>query len=637
MDQQKFAALVQRLEETARVSPGRYLTSSIMVALLGIGILGVVIGAVILSAAALAGLVALAIASGGKALIVLAKLGKLVVALAIPAWVMLKSAFTLLFSRLPEPEGRALASEEAPRLFERLDEIHRHVGGPRVHQVLLTREMNAAIVQHPRLGLFGWEKNYLILGMPMLQALSEDEAFAVVAHEYGHLSGHHGRLGGFIYRLRLAWGRLQELSENWTDWGSRLIARLFRWYAPYFNAYTFVLARQNEYLADRTSAELAGVSAATRALLRTNVAALHENEAFWPAMNQRATLEPDPPANLSCQWCESLAGEMNPKLIQCYLETVRNRRTDHFDTHPAPVDRLKALDVAFDASIGQRLEPVTRSAAEAWLGVSYQRITEQLDREWSGRVAEQWRTRHDYMQGRLARLRELEGLTSPGVDESWEMIGLMADVRPEEPLLPKVQALLDVAPDHLPARFRRGTLRLEMGDASGIDDLEAVMAQDSGAIIPGCEAAWRFYENQHNEQAAAKAEAYAARWRERLAHDEAVRAELASLPPDPVLEPETSETLREAVAEVLRGSPKHVRVAYLLRRVLTSDPAVSDHVLAFETSRLTFGEKGNETVKRLAAQEFPVPLFIVHLGSSSGKRLRGKIKAMNAEPVFSAE
>lgn len=76
------------------------------VALLGFLILGLAIGLTALALLALALLVFAVVASGGKALIFIAKLGKLLILLVLPAWAMVRAAFTLLFARFPHPAGR---------------------------------------------------------------------------------------------------------------------------------------------------------------------------------------------------------------------------------------------------------------------------------------------------------------------------------------------------------------------------------------------------------------------------------------------------------------------------------------------------------------------------------------------------
>jgi len=631
MKNEELDQLISRLEVMAKDHPARYTFYVISVALLGFAILGVAILSSLLSVALLVGLALLVVATGGKALILVAKLGKLLILLALPAWVMIRSSFSLLFTRFPSPEGRELLPAEAPALFARLSDIRKQLKGPRIHHVLLTDELNAAIVQHPRFGLLGWEKNYLILGLPLLQALSEEEALAVVAHEYGHLSGRHGRLGGFIYRFRSAWGRLQTLSEQWNDWGSRLIARLFRWYAPYFNAYTFVFARQNEYVADRCSVEIFGQRNAASALMKVNVAALFEDEKFWPSIDRRVVEEPEPIKKRSALWRAALQSELDPETRSRYVETAGQRKTDHFDTHPALNERLSAIGLSVGSLDSQHLDVPAVSAAMNWLGNHLESIQSEFDRAWEENVSERWRERHVYLKARKARLAALDTQASLTTDEQWEYITLQGELSPDEDLLPRLNALIAEAPGHLSALYRRGVLMLEKGDEAGIGDLESVMQTDQDAILPACEAAWRYYLDRSPE----KAEHYRARWQERSDHVERVQAELASLPPDANIAPaEVDEAVLETIRAAVRTQEKHLARAYLFQRVLESDPAVKDYVLGVETGFLTMGDKGPEVIKALSEQEFPFPVFIVDLKTKPYNAFKKPIKRLQIAPFY---
>lgn len=634
MDPQQFADLAARLERLARDDPPRYLRRVFGVAALGFLILGLVIGMALVNLLLIAGLVVLVVATGGKALVFFAKLGKLLVVLAIPAWAMLRATATLVLARFPRPQGRELARADAPALFARLDAMRERLGGPRVHRVLLTDELNAAIVQHPRFGLFGWEENTLILGLRLLEALGEDEAMAVVAHEYGHLAGHHSRFGGFIYRFRVAWGRLQELSQRWNDWGSRLIARVFRWYAPRFNAYTFALARQNEYLADRTSVELVGAGAAADALMRSSIAARFESAGFWPEIDRRVAALPEPPAERSAIWADALRARLDGAQRARYLEEARSEETDGLDTHPALADRLAAIGAQADADAALRLAAPSRSAAEAWFGDRLGGLRAEFDRAWADAIGERWRERHAELARLAARAAELEALPGRDPAQQWEYLNAVAEVDPERDLLPLVEALLAAEPGHVSALYRRGCLRLERGDARGIDDLERVMAADADATLAACAAVVGFYAQRDAAGDAERADAWRARWRTRAAYEEAVRAELAALPPDATLAEAglPPETL-EAVCAVLRSSPKHLRRVYLLRRVLKADPAVHDFVLAVETARFTLGDKGPAVCRRLAGLDWPLAMFVVHLGSPPYRRFRKAIRKLGARPL----
>lgn len=631
MEDTRFESLVTRLEQQAHAQPQQYFVSALGIVFLGFGVLGIAMLFALAPLALLGGLIFAVVVSGGKAAILLLKLGKLLFLLAIPAWVMVKSSVQMMFARFPRPEGREITRAEAPKLFERIDELRRRMAGPPIHHVLITDELNAAIVQHPRLGLFGWEENYLILGMQLLQVMSEEEALSVVAHEYGHLSGYHGRLSGFIYRFRSAWGRMQSLSEQWTDWGSKLIARLLHWYAPYFNAYTFVLARQNEYVADRAAAEMAGTENSANALVRVNLTAQFKDDVFWPGIDRLVPDHPQPPADRSQHWLRAVGEQLDEPARLRYFEVASKELTGHMDTHPALNDRLQAMGMLADGSVARKLLPPERNTAQIWLGESLPAIEQELDRAWHDYAAKSWQERHQQISAWRERYAQLHAQESMNTDERWEEIKLVQELEPGSDLLPRLNALLELLPEHASARYLRGAVRLTKGDEGGIDDLEQVMRQDVDAILPACEAAWRFYRERDEE----RAEHFRQRWIERSDYEDRVNEEFRSLSGDATLaahdlDDETTDTIRQ----IIRQYGKHVRRAYLLRRILKADNTRHDYVLAFETSRLTLGDSGPENVKRISAQEFPVSTFIVHLGTDPYKRFRKSIKQLGVAPIF---
>src|ERR1041385_6432264 len=116
-------------------------------------------------------------------------------------WAVLKA----LLIRIPAPKGAPVTRAEAPALFALLDDLRAQLRSVPFHHVLVVPEHNAAVVQVPRLGVLGWSRNYLLLGMPLLEAHSPEEVRAVLAHEFAHLSRAHGRFSHWIYRLRRSW------------------------------------------------------------------------------------------------------------------------------------------------------------------------------------------------------------------------------------------------------------------------------------------------------------------------------------------------------------------------------------------------------------------------------------------------
>lgn len=635
MNNNKYEAMIARLEKRAEQHPVMYLVSVMLVSFAGFGILALAIGYSLLLVLLLVGLGLAVVATGGKALILLAKLGKLLILLAISGWVMVKSSLAMLFSRLPPPTGRELTRQEAPVLFQRIDELQAKMQGPRIHHVLITDELNAAIVQHPAMGLLGWERNYLILGLPLLQVMDKDEALSVVAHEYGHLSGYHSRLGGFIYRFRSAWGRMQALAEEWDNLGSRFIAKLFRWYAPYFNAYTFVLARKHEYVADRAAVELTSRTAAQSALVRINVAAFHEQENFWPDIRKRIAHEPQPLASKSEFWTQSLDQRLDGESRTVFLKRALQRETDFLDTHPALKDRLAALGV----DIGTVVAPdnvAEGGAARALLGEALPVLEREMDEQWSSSVAENWSDQHARLQAMVARRSELEGMLAQGpveIAEQWEYVQLLEELEADQDLLLHVEAVLARDTEHLPALYMRGRLNLARGNDAGIADIEAAIEADADAILPGCELLWRYFLERDPE----RAQGYAARWEQRNDYLTRLHDESNNLPGDAQLvAPELPAEATEEIARIVSANSLYIRRAWLLKRVFKTDEAVCDYMLAFEVSPWSFGDNSGDVVQRLVKKEFPMPLFVVPLKSDTYKGFRKTIKKLKLVPIYSA-
>ncbi|MGH2948011.1 MAG: M48 family metallopeptidase [Solirubrobacteraceae bacterium] len=176
-----------------------------------------------------------------------------------------------LWFRLPEPEGVAISREQAPALWDVVDETRKRLDAPRIHRLLLDDELNAGVVQLPRFGVMGPSRNFLLVGLPLLQAISAEQFKAVLAHEFGHLSGNHSRFAGWIYRLRRTYANLLHALKERRSRGIWLFRRFFEWYSPYFAAYSFALARQDEYVADRAAAEATSPTAAAGALVRVDL------------------------------------------------------------------------------------------------------------------------------------------------------------------------------------------------------------------------------------------------------------------------------------------------------------------------------------------------------------------------------
>lgn len=624
MERAEFERMVARLEGESERSPGLYKFKVGLLALGGFGLLAALLSFAGAGLLLLAGLVVGIVLSGGTLLLLLLKFGKVLLLLALPLWFLVKSAVSALFVRLPAPAGREITRREAPALFAAIDGMRRRMRGPRFHKVLLVDEMNAAVVQRPLFGLVGWPRNHLILGLPLLEATGPQEALAVVAHEYGHLAGSHGRFAAFIYRLRISWATIQAVAERWSGRAGRLLRKPVGWFAPYFNAYSFVLARADEYQADAASADLVGRDAAASALKRVGVGGTSYAR-FLQRTFEGVRSSVAPPADLAERWAVLAATPQAADAAQQFLADALQRDPGLDDTHPSLKQRLAALGVT-EAEM-DRLPPALEggSAAQAWLGEAAGAIRREFQQRWSEQVARGWREQFEQWQQRRERLAQLRQQADKSAGAQLEELHLTVQLSPEDDHRAAAAAFNARHPDQPGGLYLEGMLLLERGDEAGLERLDRAMALDGDAIGPGCGRAFEFLKTRNDD----RAEAYADRWRRRAAW-EALRArQLQTLDADARLQsPDLSRQQRAQIAELVRGCSPYVAKAWIARRVLPADPGYPTYVLVAEmTSWARLRGKDGQVLEALARPAWPVHAFFT-TGRGRYARLARQVKRL---------
>lgn len=562
MDDAEFGALVRRLEQRATAQPTGYRLRVLGLAALGYGYM---VGVLLL-------LVALAV-------VLVLTLRGLAFKLVVPLVVVIAAVARALWVRMPAPEGIELRESDAPRLFELVRTLQRRLDAPRVDTILIVPDLNAAIVQLPRLGLFGWYRNYLLIGLPLLQALDDTEWQAVLAHELGHLSGRHGRFGAWIYRTRVTWGTLLPVLEaSKSTVGRFLFSGFSKWYGPWFNAYTFVLARAHEYEADGAAAEVAGAETAVRALLRIEVAE-HVSGGFWDSIQARVKEQPDPPRDAYQQLRSALVAEAAGATAAERIAEAWRRETRFDDTHPALADRLRALGWPVEDGPPPVPEPLARpSAASVYLGATELRLAETYGERWAGQIKESWQARYQILTEARATLTQLDDreAASLSIDEEWQRIAACRTLGESERIEQLCVELLAREPAHVSARFSLGRVRLERGDPGGVAHMEEAMRQDADAIVPGCLVLMQHFEASGQPE---RVEHYRKVGLERQTLVAKAEEERRFMTPKAPLEPHDWSPAMVASLQAQLARFPQLGEAYLARRVVTFLPETACYVL----------------------------------------------------------
>jgi Zn-dependent protease with chaperone function len=567
MTEDQFEALVTRLERQERRDPAAYRRRVLLLAFAGYAYI-----ATVLAVAALLLLGSLVLLPKLKALGV-----KLVIVFGAFFWLVVRA----MWVRLDAPEGREVTRAEAPELFALLDALQRelHVGA-RFHHVLITDDFNAAVVQVPRLGILGWHRNYLLIGLPLMKALTRKQLAAVLAHEIGHLAGGHARLGNWIYRLRLGWSRLAALLEQSQSAGSFVFRPFFVRFVPYFAAVSFPLARADEYEADRNSARLTSPSAAAAALTTVNVMAGFLQSRFWPDLHKKANDHARPQFAPFSDMGGAMTAGVDEAALRGWLSEAMARKTSFADTHPALADRLSALGEQPRLALPQAGE-----AADRLLGGALAPMTEEFDRRWRHGIAAAWEQRHRQVQEDRKRLAELDARAAAGdldFEERIQRAGLTAEVGAgDEAALEQFRRLHEDNPGNAPVAYALGVRLLERNDDAGVALVEHAIAADADAIAPGA-ALLRDYHARHGRDA--EACRWHKRWRERQMLIELARAERDRIGAEDSFDP---HGLSAAAVETLRGqlaAVPGIRKAWLVRKRVQHLPEHPYFVLAFTTT-----------------------------------------------------
>ncbi len=623
MKSEQFEALVQRLEPFAQQRPGAYKLRLALLAVLGyVYLLGIVAVAI--------GLFLLLLAVMVYAHQFNAAMLKIMILLLAVVLVVLKS----LWVRITPPEGLELDRAQVPELFGLMDELTHKLNALRVHRVLLTGEFNAAVSQVPRFGLFGWPRSYLILGLPLLQSLSPEQFKAVLAHEFGHLSGNHSRFSAWIYRVRRTWANvLGQLSSQ--EGGSWLFDRFFNWYAPFFQAYSFVLARANEYEADRCSCELTSAGTTAAALINVEVRAQFVDQSFWQPLYQQANCQAQPPDHCFTQLAQTLQSPPDPQRLETWLAQSLNQDTDHTDTHPCLRDRLAACGYGPE-NAAAFLAPLTLSAADCYLGAALPTLCDQLSQTWQTNVNFRWHERYSVAQEQRQTLATLAQKASPlNAADRWSQVKLTYALENSEVVQPLLTAFLQDYPDHGYAHYLQGDLLLAIEDPNGLHHLEQAAQKDLACRLDAYQSIYSFLTKQGRK---AEAKTYRKRLEESYEQLTLAQAERNQLQiQDQFSAANPSPEAQEILVQQLANYP--IQTAHLAQKNLQHFPEKPLYVLLIKRQR-SWTERG--TVEKNAALlkalldnlDFPGETFIL-LETADHKALCQKIRKVAGTPIYS--
>lgn len=396
---------------------------------------------------------------------------------------LMSSAIQVLrFSQ--ERDGEyALSRREAEALFILVEILSRKLRVRFPRNVFLVNDFNAGIRHMPRLGILGWSRSELILGLPLMEALTLDQLRSVIAHEFGHQAAGHGRLMGWVHRTRIMWERLRRERPD-AGVGDPIWSWFIAVYLPRFEAFSLLLCRGHEYEADGLAATNCTNTATAEALaLTTILSELVQDEVITPFFQQSVS-EELPPVDFFYRIRNRLRDPIPLANMEVRLHRALMTNTSFTDTHPCLRERLAALGIPLEHAGDVRkfaarlVESQSRpSAAEQLLGVRRDHYETMFGKILRAATTESWRARHGEAQRAAKRLEESEKMPTgkpPSREEQWRRVRDLALLNPESERT-LYEEFLAAHPDYPEACYGVGQKLIENYDDRGIALLEKAM------------------------------------------------------------------------------------------------------------------------------------------------------------------
>lgn len=497
MKYDQYVSLIQSLESYAASNRRAYEYKVLALALLGYAYF---FGLILLALAVPVVIILIIYASPGAVMRTVLLLGK-IAWIALPALAaafgFLGGSIKAMFARMPDPEGRELKQEDAPELFQFVNTTCEELRAKRPEKIFVTDEFNAAVMTLPRIGLFG-RKVYMLLGLPLMKALTPDQFKSVLAHEIGHISEKHGSFMKWAYQLRESWGRFIESQEAHEHKFAALYEKFVNWFFPYFTAYSFVLMREHEKDADRYAVQLIGARPAGEALIALETQTARLNEVFWTEVHRENVTMAQPPKGIFSRMLASFANTDRDHQTKTLARAVQVP-TDYNDSHPSLAERLRLIGYWKETDLPALPSQSETNGAEYFFGDRAKGLVEHFDLDWDEKIAKDWQSRHEHFQKSQQRIAELDSKASDDeltAEELIEKASLIAEEKGNSEALPLLRDLVQRFPENAEANYVLGGVMLATDDEAGLAHVEKAMKLDVKWRLAASDVAFQFLRSK---------------------------------------------------------------------------------------------------------------------------------------------
>jgi len=287
--------------------------------------------------------------------------------------------FSVLFVPLPLPGGVRLSSEDACYLHRLIEGTAWVLEAGRIDHVWITPDMNAAILQRPRRGIFGRIETHLLIGLPLMHSVTCPQLLAVLSHELAHLATQRKGAAKYGALLRAWWLRaLDRIGDVFPSIGAQADCWLSRFYSNMAR-----LTRIEEFEADAYATKAVDAELLGETLIEVSIKEQFLSRDYWPRVLAQSMVRAKPLVRPFRDLCLGMAaGFMRHAATD---EVLSSNEPLPQPMHPTTRERLSALHVSPTVSPSD-----LPTAASHYLSPLLLTLAWVFDRAWWGDVRPDW-------------------------------------------------------------------------------------------------------------------------------------------------------------------------------------------------------------------------------------------------------
>lgn len=303
----------------------------------------------------------------------------------------------------PRVSGLKLSKDLAPDLYALIVKVQKFTGRPSIRNIVLTDQYELRIEETPHLGYPFGTSNTLVIGMPMLQTLSEDQFRGAVLRRMSQYSSGRFRLIHWLFRSRLLWRRYSDALGSRKRFGETPMRWFFALYTPLFEALTLPAARMDELAGDSAVLEWMNDGDYFEAVKSSSIAEIFLDAQYWRKVYQQAlnnpTVKLKPFAGLDNISSHLKSREFRQKWLQGAFVAKQNI------FKPVPVLSQRMENIC--QSKLRDVPLVEKTAAEVCLGEARKNFIPIIDELWRCTTFAKWKKDYEKRRADIEQVKNL--------------------------------------------------------------------------------------------------------------------------------------------------------------------------------------------------------------------------------------